>query len=95
MGDESKIDDDLAQLLETSSDRDVEVLLYSEGDFDELEDYLSAKAKDGLLRFNRLPLANTIVVRAPSDLIREIAARRDVARVVLNPTFGVQSTGGE
>jgi hypothetical protein len=85
----SNIDEELARLLETSSaGQVVDVLVYAE-DFDELEAYLSGRADDGELRFNRLPLANTIVVRAPKEVIRELAARRDVSRITLNPTFGI------
>jgi hypothetical protein len=91
----SNIDEELAHLLEASPDREeVDVLVYAE-DFDELEAFLSARADAGELRFNRLPLANTIVVRAPKGVIREIAARRDVSRMTLNPTFGIQTTGPE
>jgi hypothetical protein len=90
MADQPTIDDDLAHLLEAASDRDeLEVLVYTDQGFDELEEYLGAKADDGLLRFNRLPMANTIVVRAPKGVIREIASRRDVSRIAANPTFGI------
>jgi hypothetical protein len=34
-------------------------------------------------------MADTIVVRAPKGVIREIAARRDVSRIAANPIFGI------
>jgi hypothetical protein len=92
MADQSNIDADLTRRLEAASDRDeLEVLVYGDREhgLDELEAYLGVKAEDGLLRYNRLPMADTIVVRAPKGVIREIAARRDVSRIAANPTFGI------
>lgn len=88
VGIDDKAEPDLRQALDQLGENEtLEVLVYPAGGTDDLLAYLSAKRNTGSLQFNVLELAGCIALRADGSIINEVAARRDVARVMLNRTF--------
>jgi hypothetical protein len=87
-----RADFDLRQKLDrlTESDR-VDVLVYPTGGTEELFAYLTSRQESGDLQFNVLDLAGCIALRARRDTINELAARSDIVRVAINPTFTADS----
>jgi hypothetical protein len=88
VGIDDKAEPDLRQALDRLGENEtLEVLVYPAGGTDDLLAYLSAKRNTGSLQFNVLQLAGCIALNAGGSIINEVAARRDVARVMLNRTF--------
>ena len=85
---ESKIDRDLRQALDKLTDKEeIDVLLYPKEIGEGFKELLQSKKNEGLLDYNVLEIANCIVVKAPKKIILELAARNDVSRIAMNPTF--------
>lgn len=89
-----KLDEELrAQLDRIGDDDPIDVLVHPAADASDLEADLAGRAGEGL-RYNALPLHGSIAVRAPKRVIREIAARADVARVTAMPRAGIAGDRG-
>ena len=87
-GSSSKIDQDLMQVLDKLEDADeVDVLLYPRQMDKDFERILQTKKREGALDYNILTLANCVVIKAPKQVILDMAARDDVSRIAVNPRF--------
>jgi hypothetical protein len=89
---DAKIDAALGSLLDQLADQDdVEALVFPRAGGTTLQSFLTTESDQGTLEFNVLELAGCIAVRAKKRIILALAAREDVQRVTVNPTF---SAGG-
>ena len=85
---DSRIDQDLKEVLDTLKDQDeIDVLLYPKVMGKSIKEMLQSKKDEGLLDYNVLAIANCIVVKAPKKIILQIATRDDVSRIAVNPRF--------
>jgi hypothetical protein len=85
---EQNVDPELRIALDRLSEgQTADVLVYPSGDSADLVAHLSLRRDRGDLDFAVLELAGCISLRADRTTIHDIAARDDVARVAINPTF--------
>lgn len=87
-GGEAKLDVDVRQALDqlTATAR-LDVLVCPKQITPSFKQYLQKRREEGALEYNILQLANCAVVKASKQVILEIAAQDDVARIRANPRF--------
>jgi hypothetical protein len=91
--DNSTIPKELQSLLAAmGQEEEVDVLIYPSGPTQNLLLDLGEYEKTGRVEYNELELAGCIAVRAPKDVIMQLARRSDVQRIVENPTFTAQGS---
>ncbi len=87
-GGEAKLDADVRRTLDQlTATAQIDVLVYPKQITPSFKQYLQKRREEGVLEYNILHLANCAVVKASKQVILEIAARDDVARIGTNPRF--------
>ena len=88
---EKKMGKELVEVLnKLKVNEEIDVLIYVKQPATAFDEYLQVKKEKGELKFNFLEFAKCYVVEASKRLLLEIADRRDVSRMEVNPRFGVQ-----
>ena len=87
---EAKLAADVKQVLDTLTDTaEMDVLVYPKQISESFKQFLQKKREEGSLEYNILQLANCAVVKAPKQVILEIAAQDEVSQIRMNPRISL------